>query len=165
MVTPVFYCFFINSDIISLCMKRVVNKRFAKGKGEYEKVINAIEKEGRCPFCAEELKYHKKPILKKEGSWIITENGWPYKNAKHHFLMINQPHKENFNEISTEDFESFRKLLNWAIKKYELKGGAFAMRFGDTDHTGATVSHLHAHLISPKLDKAKKSLTVNFPIG
>lgn len=39
------------------------------------------------------------------------------------------------------------------------------MRFGNTDYTGATVSHLHAHLIYPEVDKSKKSKTVNFPVG
>jgi len=38
------------------------------------------------------------------------------------------------------------------------------MRFGDSDYTGATVTHLHLHLMVPKL-KRGKALTVEFPIG
>ena len=158
-------CSAIISPIMARPNKKVVNKRFAKGKGEYEKVIDTIEKKGCCPFCPEDFKYHKNPILKKQGSWIITENSWPYKNTRYHFLLINQPHKEKFGEILQEDFESLRKLINWAIRKYKLQGGALAMRFGNTDYTGATVSHLHAHLIYPEVDKSKKSKTVNFPVG
>lgn len=145
--------------------KGVVNKRFAKGKGEYEEVINTIEKKGKCPFCPGQLKYHKNPILKILGGWFITESSWPYQNTEHHFLLINLKHKEDFSEISKKDFESLRSLINWAIKKYKLEGGALALRFGDTNYTGATVSHIHAHLIYPKLGKNKKSETVNFPIG
>jgi ATP adenylyltransferase len=146
-------------------MKKVVNKRFAKGKGEYEKVIDDIANDGKCPFCPENFRYHKKPILKKIGSWVLTENSWPYKNAEHHFLMINTQHKEEFSEISTRDWESLRKLIGWAIKEYGIKGGAIALRFGDTDHTGATVCHIHAHLISPEMNKQGESETVSFPIG
>ena len=60
---------------------RVVNKRFAKGKDSYEQVISKIETENKCPFCLDNFKYHKNPILKRNGSWFITENSWPYKNA------------------------------------------------------------------------------------
>lgn len=146
-------------------IKRVVNKRFAKGKGEYENVINDIEQKGKCPFCPDNFKYHKKPILKKIGTWFVTENSWPYKNTKYHFIIINTIHKEHWGELTTKDFKSIQDLVNWTIKNFKIKGGAFAMRFGDTDFTGATVSHIHAHIIYPKTDKSKKSITVNFPIG
>ncbi len=145
-------------------MKKVVNKRFAKGKGEYENVINEIENEGKCPFCQDNFKYHKRKILNKIGTWFVTENAWPYKNTKHHFLMINTKHKENFAELNKEDWEYLRLITNWVVKKFNLKGAALALRFGDTNYTGATVHHIHAHLIYPKLDKTKKSQTVNFPV-
>ncbi|MFA6300867.1 MAG: HIT domain-containing protein [Candidatus Paceibacterota bacterium] len=146
-------------------MKKVVNKTFAKGKGEYEKVISTIEKRGKCPFCPDNFKYHKEPILKKENGWLLTKNSWPYKNTKYHFVIIGEKHKENFNELTNGDFKSVKILVNWALKKFNVKGGALSVRFGDTDHTGATVCHLHFHLISPKLNKQKKAQTVYFPIG
>ena len=55
-------------------------------------------------------------------------------------------------------------LGTWAVQKFELKGGALAMRFGETTYTGASVCHIHAHLIVPKTEKGK-ALTVEFPIG
>lgn len=145
--------------------KRVVNKRFAKGKGEYEKVISSIEAENKCPFCPDNFKYHKNKILKNIGTWFITENSWPYKNSEHHFLIINKKHEESFDELTKKDWDSIRLITNWVIKKYKIKGGALAMRFGDTNYTGATVCHIHAHIIYPKIDKNKKTQTVSFPIG
>jgi len=146
-------------------MKKVVNKRFAEGKGEYENVISSIEEKGKCPFCPDNFKYHKEPILKKEGAWFITKNSWPYKNAEFHFLIIGERHMENFDELGDDDFKSVKNLVNWANKEFNIKGGALTIRFGDTDHTGATVCHLHFHLISPELDENKKSKPVSFPIG
>ena len=61
--------------------KGFVNLKNAR-RGEYSKVIEEIQKTGKCPFCKENFKYHKKPILKKTNGWILTENSWPYKNAK-----------------------------------------------------------------------------------
>jgi diadenosine tetraphosphate (Ap4A) HIT family hydrolase len=151
--------------MVKISQKKVVNKRFAIGKGEYEKVISDIEKKGKCPFCPDNFKYHKNPILKKVGDWFVTKNSWPYKNTKYHFLIINKNHKELFSELTKKDFESIRLLTDWLIKKYKIKGGAFALRFGDTDYTGATVCHIHAHILCPKIGKNKKSKTVYFPVG
>lgn len=146
-------------------MKKVVDKRFAKGKKIYSKVLDKIESIGVCPFCPNNFTYHKKPILKSRGSWFITENNWPYKNTEKHFLIISEKHKENFNELTLKDFESTKFLVNWAVKEFNIGGGAIALRFGDTSHTGATVCHLHFHLIYPKQNKRNVSKTVIFPVG
>ncbi|MEK7642256.1 MAG: hypothetical protein AAB392_00455 [Patescibacteria group bacterium] len=145
-------------------MKKVVDTRFAKSK-EYNKVLSTIESTDKCPFCPDNFRYHKKPILKQMGGWFITKSSWPYKNAKNHFLGISKKHKERFSELNSKDFESIKKLISWANTKFKIKGGAFALRFGDTNYTGATVCHLHFHLITPKLNSRKLSETVNFPIG
>lgn len=143
---------------------RAVNPRFAKGK-EYRQVIGAIDKIGHCPFCPENFKYHKKPILKKMSGWALTENSWPYKNTQKHFIIIAPNHKETLGELQPKDFETILHLSQWVVKKYNIRGGALTMRFGESDVTGATVSHLHAHLIYPSVGKGGKAKTVNFPVG
>ena len=142
---------------------KFVNIKNAR-KGEYQEVIAQIAATGKCPFCPENFKYHKKPIYKKKNGWFLTNNTWPYKNAKNHLLILAEKHKENFSELTKKDFESVAYLTNWAIKKWEIKGGALNIRFGETDYTGASVSHLHFHIISPKVSN-KKAKTVLFPIG
>ena len=145
--------------------KKVVNPKFAKSK-DYGRVLKTIEQTAKCPFCKGNFKYHKEPILKKEGNWFITKHSWPYKNTEHHFLIISEEHKEEFNELNSSDFEIVSKLVNWIIKKYKIKGGGLLLRFGDPIYTGATVCHLHFHLIVPKIDKKKKEAkTVYFPIA
>ncbi len=144
-------------------MKKIfVNIKNAR-KGEYKRVIEEIAKTGKCPFCKENFKYHKKPVLKQKGDWILTSVSWPYKNARCHFMILGGKHRENFSELARKDFDDVSYLTKWTIKKYKIKGGALAIRFGDTDFTGASVAHLHFHLISPKRDK--KTKTVEFPIG
>lgn len=145
--------------------KKLVNIKNAR-QGEYKKVIEQIAKTGKCPFCKENFKYHKKPIYKRKKGWFLTNNSWPYKNTGHHLIILEDKHKENFSEITKKDLESVAYLINWAIKKWKIKGGGIAMRFGKTDYTGASVNHIHFHIISPKIDKkTKKTKTVNFPIG
>ena len=139
--------------------KRVVNPRYAKSGG-YRKVIRSIETEGKCPFCPENFKYHKHPILKESGGWFVTRSSWPYKNTKHHFVVIGKEHKEHFRELDRVDMVSVQSLVQWAIETFKIRGGVLAHRFGETDLTGATVCHLHFHLIVPKAGRR-----VNFPIG
>jgi len=147
-------------------MKKIfVNIKNAR-KGEYKKVIEEIAKTGKCPFCKENFKYHKKPIYKRKGGWFLTNNTWPYKNARCHLIIIADEHKEEFTELTKSDFESVAYLTNWAIKEWKIKGGGLAMRFGNTNFTGASVGHIHFHIISPKLDKkTKRGKLVSFPIG
>lgn len=145
--------------------RRVVDLRHAKSK-EYREVLKNIQEIGKCPFCKENFRYHKKPILKKEKRWFITKSSWPYKNTQYHFLIISEKHKENFEELNLSDFEAVFRLTNWAIKKYKIKGGGLTLRFGRTIYTGSTVCHLHFHFIVPKIDKkTKKIKTIYFPIG
>lgn len=145
--------------------KKLVNIKNAR-QGEYRKVIEQIAKTGKCPFCKENFKYHKKPVYKRKEGWFLTNNSWPYKNTSHHLIILGDKHKENFSEITKKDLESVSYLINWAIKKWKIKGGGIAMRFGETDYTGASVNHIHFHIISPKINKkTKKTKTVNFPIG
>ncbi len=143
---------------------KVVNPRFAK-TGEYRKVINNIETIGQCPFCPDNFRYHKKPILRKSNGWFITENSWPYKNSQKHFLIFSPDHKETLAELTARDIESILRLSKWAVKKYQIRGGALTMRFGESDFTGATVSHIHAHLIYPAQGKGSHSKTVIFHVG
>lgn len=144
--------------------KKFVNQRFAgKNKG-YAETIQKIKKAGHCPFCPENFIYHEKPIIKRSGTWFITESSHPYKNSKYHFLIIGMKHKESILDLEISDFKSIRMLARYVIKKYGIRGGGLMLRFGDTNYTGATVAHLHFHLISPNFKK-RKSVSVNFPIG
>ncbi len=143
----------------------MVNLKNAR-KGEYRKVIKTISKTGKCPFCKENFKYHKKPIFKTSQAWFLTDNSWPYKNSRRHLVIISETHKEKFSQLTKKDWAAVSRLTNWAIKKFKIKGGALALRFGEPRFTGASVNHLHFHLISPKINKkTARSRTVNFPIG
>lgn len=139
--------------------KKVVDPRFAKEK-DYRDVLKTIETKEKCPFCPDNFQYHKHPVLKKYGKWFITKISWPYENNKFHFIIIREKHRENVSELTASDMGDILFLAKWAVNKFKIKGGAIAMRFGETSYTGATVCHLHAHLIVPK-----KGKTVNFPIG
>ncbi len=145
--------------------KTFVHKQFAKTK-DYKRTLEQIEKAGQCPFCPENFKYHKKPILKRARGWLATENSWPYKGARVHCLLIVERHCEHFEDLTLQDFKVVGSLVRWLIKKYKISGGGLALRFGNPAFTGASVGHLHFQLIQPARNKRTGRVnTVNFPIG
>ena len=130
------------------------------GTPEYKKVLEEILASGKCPFCPENFNYHEKPILEEKDNWFITESTWPYENAANHFLIIGKEHKESLDELTAKDLKTIYHLANKIADKKNLKGGGLALRFGDGNITGASVAHLHFHLIFPQPGKIAW-----FPIG
>jgi diadenosine tetraphosphate (Ap4A) HIT family hydrolase len=117
--------------------------------GVYRQVIDKIKDDGVCPFCPEQVaRYHKKPIIADGRYWILTDNMYPYKGAKHHILLIHKMHIETITNISPEAWSELLELTHMEAKKRAIAGGTFYLRFGDTSYTGASVIHLHANLIS-----------------
>lgn len=112
-------------------------------------VMQRIIAEGKCPFCRENLmEYHTNPILHENEHWILTENFAPYEGARKHYLLIAKKHCVGFWELSNEAKLDFFSILEVVRTQDEMKGGSIVMRFGDTEYTSATVTHLHAQLIT-----------------
>ncbi len=133
--------------------KKVKNQfiNLANAREEEQKsVMNNIAEAKHCPFCRENLaKYHQQAILKEGKFWIVTTNQWPYKNTKHHFLLIYKVHAVNLSDLSPAAGQELFELVAEMEKTYAIKGGGLAMRFGDTDYSAGTISHIHIQLIEP----------------
>ena len=136
------------------------------GTPEYRKVLEDILASGRCPFCPENFFLnHKKPIIAEKGDWFITENQWPYPKALYHFLIMGKKHKESLTELTNEDLAAVAHLSDLIARDNDLDGGGLMLRFGDGRLSGASVAHLHFHLIFPKRGEDGLAETVWFPIG
>lgn len=121
--------------------------------GKYGSVIANIQKDGVCPFCPDQLKkYHKNPIIEETKYWLVTNNMYPYKNVKHHILLIHKEHIATMQEMSNEAWAELHEIFLRAIERSKIPGGTMFIRFGDTRFTGASVTHLHAHLVSSDPD-------------
>lgn len=144
------------------CMrKNLLNMRGAR-LPEQKKKMEYIKKQGVCPFCSKYFKkYHDAPIIKENSSWFLTKNDYPYDGTKIHLLLIHKKHIETIQEISLKAREEMFSLASWTIKKFKISGGGLSMRFGDFKYNGATVAHLHSHIImGSKEGKGKERLLV-----
>lgn len=132
--------------------ERHVNLGNARHDDQREVMQESVD-DGVCPFCIESLrKYHKQPILSAGEHWLVTENQWPYEYTDSHYLLIARNHIETVADLPLEAFEDLGRQVKWLVSDRDIAYGGLAMRFGDTRYTGATVSHLHAHLLQAKKD-------------
>ena len=138
--------------------KSFVNPKNAGARGGYDQVLKKISRDGICPFCPQNLaRYHTKPILKTGRHWILTDNMYPYPDARHHLLLIHKKHIESVADMTPQAWYESLKMVLAEIKKRAIMGGTFYIRFGDTAYTGASVRHLHANLISYDINKKTAS--------
>lgn len=125
------------------------NSRLEEQRAVMEKIIEA----GHCPFCLENLeKYHKQEILKEGKYWLLTTNQWPYKHTKVHLLIIYKEHATNLQELDPQSGIELLEFVQWAAEKFQIPGGGWAMRFGDTNYSAGTVAHIHVQFIMPDID-------------
>lgn len=132
---------------------------------EQRQVMQNIEDSKECPFCPEYLdKYHREEIIRKGAHWLLTRNQWPYENTDLHLLAIATYHAEKLSDLRKGSFDELQDHMVWAENEFQIVAGGIAMRFGDTSHNGASVKHLHAHLIVPSINKPANE-KVKFRIG
>jgi dihydrofolate reductase len=144
---------FVNYQRKSKSNKIFVDLKHARFDDQRQ-VMEQIIKDGLCPFCMENLfKYHKKKVLKNGKYWLLTYIQWPRDNTRVHLLAIYKPHAEKLSEIKPIAGKELLEFLAWAEKKFKVKGGAFAIRFGDSDYSAASVKHIHAQFIVPDVEK------------
>lgn len=137
------------------------NTRNDEQRGVMEQIIAA----GHCPFCLENLRqYHRQPILKETKHWILTPNQWPYDFTQLHLMAILKTHREELYQLTAEMGAELFELLGWAQREYDVPGGGFAMRFGDTNYSAGTVKHIHVQFIVPDINAADFQ-PVRFKIG
>lgn len=134
--------------------KKPLHVNLAHSRTDAQKVVmQQIAEDGVCPFCQEHfLKYHPKPILKTGKYWLATENAFPYEGARVHLLFVYLEHITLPPSDGEQLIELF-DLLAWARNEYQILGGTLVMRFGENKYNGASVDHLHAHLIVGDADK------------
>jgi diadenosine tetraphosphate (Ap4A) HIT family hydrolase len=126
-----------------------VDLRKARSRDQLE-VMQGIQDRQECPFCPENLsKTHKQEILLKGAHWLLTRNNWPYENTQLHLLAIAAYHAETIADLREGAFDELQGQVTWAERELDIRSGGLCIRFGDISQNGATVNHLHAHIIVP----------------
>lgn len=138
----------------------------AEDRAGYKELLQKELAAHICPLCPEGLKMGHNAILKSINGWNLILNEFAYAHTKVHALIIPQAHQTNLTALSSVDMESVRLLATWAIEHFQIKGGALTLRFGDAHYSGASVRHLHFHIITPEHDEnIDDNAIVSFAVG
>jgi diadenosine tetraphosphate (Ap4A) HIT family hydrolase len=134
-------------------------------RSDYTQTLDAIIAGGFCPFCEKHLfKHHRRPVIYKSKYWLVTENSWPYKGSRFHFLFITRTHIETTESMSPAMWADLQKLYRKLVRANGIEGATLMIRSGDTKFTGASVNHLHAHLVSGS-PRTKKTTPIKTLVG
>lgn len=120
------------------------------GTERYKQTLVRIAERKECPFCIENLrKEHPDGPLRTGRHWYLIRNQFAYKESQQHFVLISLVHTENLSDLTPDAFREALEFFQWVQAEFGIPAGGIAMRFGEPKKTGATVNHLHFHVIQP----------------
>jgi ATP adenylyltransferase len=133
-------------------------------RGEQQRrYMERLEAQGICVFCPQHVaEYQREPVEHTGEHWYVTRNGFPYEGSADHYLIVARRHVAAFEELPDEAGAEL-----WAIRRMlaeRLRPVAFATveRSGDMRFNGASVAHLHVHLVALEREPAA---TVRFRVS
>ena len=107
-----------------------------------------LEKRQACVFCEKDFKQeHREPIEIETKHWMVTKNDYPYTHTKLHLLYVPKKHANTLAELDPAALTELPVVLARIEKQFKLKSYAQFMRVGDFRYNGATVHHLHGHIV------------------
>jgi ATP adenylyltransferase len=114
-----------------------------------------LEAAGICLFCPESLRSHaRQDVLFETRHWAVTPNAFPYRGTKLHLLVVPQRHVNDMLDLDEEALADFWTALKRIRERYSLDHYGLGVRNGNCSFTGATIAHVHAHVLvgDPGLD-------------
>jgi ATP adenylyltransferase len=125
--------------------------------------MQALAAAGTCVLCPENVEREQREPIELTGEhWYVKRNDYPYAGTAAHYLIVARRHVLAFDELPDEAGAEL-----WAIKR-ELKrrlqplATATVERSGEMLYNGASIAHLHVHLVA--LD-ANPAATVRFRVS
>lgn len=142
--------------------KLIVDLNKALNRPKYLDELRSIEASGLCPFCEMRFTQNEENELIDEGNyWTVTQNYNPYEGTSRHLMLVPKRHIERPSQLGPRSQLESQQLIN----KYtsEMNAGGVAYRFGQLERTGASVAHLHIHIM--ELTEEPVTELTRFKIG
>lgn len=111
--------------------------------------MKRLERENICAFCWEGLRTTGQWAEIVSAHWAATENRYPYERAARHFLLLPYAHVTDMRDLTIAARADFFTILDATTRRFGIADYEIKIRCGDPQVTGATVAHLHVHLIEP----------------
>jgi len=110
--------------------------------------MQALAARGICLFCPDGLRQHaRQQVLFSSRHWSVTPNEFPYRGTALHLLVVPHQHAADLLDLSSEARQDFWAVLGEVRDRYRLTHYGLGARNGDCRLTGATIAHVHAHVL------------------
>jgi ATP adenylyltransferase len=110
--------------------------------------MRRLDAAGVCLFCPEYLasQSRQQMVLSTE-HWSVTPNEFPYPGTSLHLLLVPHEHAGDLLELSEAARADFWVALAAVAQRHRLGHYGLGVRNGDCRFTGATIRHVHAHVL------------------
>jgi diadenosine tetraphosphate (Ap4A) HIT family hydrolase len=110
--------------------------------------MRRLDAAGICLFCPDGLARHaRQRILLQTRHWSVTPNEFPYRGTSLHLLLVPDQHAADLLDLSEEVRQDFWEALAAVAREHKLSHYGLGVRNGDCRYTGATIRHVHAHVL------------------
>jgi ATP adenylyltransferase len=110
--------------------------------------MRRLEAAGVCLFCPDELGRHAGAAgFLHTRHWTVLPNDFPYAGTSLHLLLVPRQHAGDLLDLDAAAQADFFTALAAARERYGLGYYGLGVRNGDCRYTGATIAHLHAHVL------------------
>jgi ATP adenylyltransferase len=110
--------------------------------------MRRLDAAGICLFCPDGLASHaRQRILFRTRHWAVTPNEFPYRGTSLHLLLVPDQHAGDLLDLAAEVRQDFWEALGAVVREYRLSHYGLGVRNGDCSYTGATIRHVHAHVL------------------
>jgi ATP adenylyltransferase len=110
--------------------------------------MRRLEAAGLCLFCPEGLRSRSaQQVLFRTRHWTALPNDFPYAGTSLHVLLVPGQHVGDVLDLDADVQADFWVALAQVRERYGLTHYGLGLRNGDCRYTGATIVHVHAHVM------------------
>lgn len=106
--------------------------------------MQRLEQARICRFCTDNT---TEEIILENAHWFVTSNAFPYASTQLHLLVIPKKHYTSLVEMPNDAKWSYLSIITEIEMRFKLEAYSHFMRVGTMARTGASIAHLHAHVI------------------
>lgn len=112
-----------------------------------------LEAAGSCLFCPEHLGNDPaQRVVYRSALWTVTPNAYPYRGTRLHLLLVPDEHVTDLLDLSDAAKADMWTVLAWIRSEYGLAFHSLLARNGACEFTGATIRHVHMHVVQGDVD-------------
>ena len=116
--------------------------------GGYRELLEHLERERICQFCAEGIALGLITVIGEGEHWYITKNKKPYQGTVLHHIAVYRRHLTDGADLAVGAGDELKKLFASFKRGNRLAGAAMLQRDGDAACTCASIRHLHVHFVA-----------------